>query len=559
MKKCSQCNRAYFDETLNYCLDDGTSLVYAPSTEPQTAILPGVLDVAETSTKTLGETDAEPAGNEQGGRQGRSGRALISVFAIVVLIAGGFLGYRYLGAKNTKQIDSVAVMPFVNESGNPDIEYLSDGITESLISSLSRLPNLTVKPRSTVFRYKGKNTDAAALGKELNVMAILNGTVAQRGADTAMHVELIDTALDTVLWSADYKRPLSDLAALQSEIARDVSTRLKSKLSGFEQRQLTSDYASNTGAYQLYLKGKFYSNKRTKNDINRSIEYFDQAVAADPDYAPAYAGLADVYRYLPGFDPLISSRDSAIKARENARKALSLNDELAEAHMSIGSILQDIDYDFAGAEREFKRAIDLEPNNGAAHASYAHLMATSGRTDEAAVHFKRALELEPVSVTISRSYGNFLMLTRRYDESLEQAKKTLELDPTFVLGYFSLANVYQLQGKYAETAESYAKSQDIRGNTQGATLIRESFAKGGWKGLLRTMVEAPRLTEMRPPYIRGTYYSWLGEKDKALDELEKAYEERSTFIPILKIDPRLDPLRNEPRFQQLVKKVGFPE
>ncbi|MGI8639234.1 MAG: protein kinase domain-containing protein [Pyrinomonadaceae bacterium] len=471
---------------------------------------------------------------------------------LLVLLAATGLGYWLFSNRiaNTKQIESIAVMPFVNESGNADIEYLSDGMTETLISSLSQLPNLNVKARSSVFRYKGKEIDAQTIGKELNVQAILNGRVVQRGQDLILYLELVDATTGNRIWGDQYNRKTADLVSLQSEIARDVSQKLKTKISGADEQKLAKNYTENAEAYQLYLRGRFYWNKSTAENHRKAIEYFNQAIAIDPNYALAYAGIADAYPLLSFTKP----QEVMSKAREAALKALSLDNNLAEAHVALGRVLLDYDYDFAAAERENKTAIELNPNYALAHSSYGSLLTRLGRHEEAFAKYRRALEIEPLSLRINRSYGEGLIYARRYDEAIAQLKKTLELDATFVAAHVSLGFAYQMKGKYAESLEERAKGRELQGNPQHAEQARESFAKGGWEGFLRDATG----DHNRAAYLTATLYAALGEKDEAFAELNKSYENREYFMTLLKVDPRLDPLRDDPRFQELLRKVGFP-
>jgi TolB-like protein/Flp pilus assembly protein TadD len=580
MKRCPQCQRSYSDETLNFCLEDGEILLdrdsvtdetrtaifgVSPSTdlsdEPQTALLSNLPSEAVTrhQISDTEKTAVLPTGavEEATDKSRKSKKFLLAAAIAAILLIGSFLGYKHLSLNNTKQIESIAVLPFVNESNNADIEYLSDGMTESLISSLSQLPNLNVKARSSVFRYKGKETDAQTIGKELNVQALLNGRVVQRGSDIILYVELVEAATENVLWKQTYNKTMANLVALQSDIARDVADKLKVKLSGADEQRLTKNYTENAEAYQLYLRGRFYWNRRTVKDIRKSIEYFQQAITVDPNYTLAYTGLADAYTVLPTYGGAASA-EVVPKAREAALKALSLDDQLAESHISLGMILNYYDYDFAGAEREFRRAIELNPNSAAAHQFYGNLLMHLGRFEEAYAEMGRALEIEPLSLLINRFYGLALLYDRRYDESATQLKKTLELDAGFVPAYDTLATVYRLQGKYADSVEAFANAEEALGNHEVAALMREIFAKGGWQKFLRAMTDQPQLDYRKSRYITATYHVELGERDEAIALLNKAYEDREFFMILLKVDPRLDPLRDDVRFQALLKKVGFP-
>src|SRR3954463_4039727 len=380
MKQCPRCQREYIDETLNFCLNDGEWLQdVSEPVEPATAVFG-----SESSSRlhpASPSTDSSTAETNV-----IFGKRSVVALAILLIAALGFGGYWLYGSRSAKHIDSIAVMPFVNQVGNSEVDYLSDGMTETLISSLTQLPDLAVKPRSSVFRYKGKDADAKTIGKELNVTAILNGTVAQRGSEMALHVELIDTATENLLWSADYKRQLTNLVALQGEITRDVVEKLKIKLSSTDRQNLAKNYTQNAEAYQLYLQGRYFWNKQNVSDVDRSIEYFKKAIEIDPNYALAYAGLADAY----SLNVARANRERMAKAKEAALKAISLDDNLAEAHASLGRPLAVDDFDFAAAEREMRRAIDLNPNYGTAHEFLADLLSILGRYEEALPEHQRS-------------------------------------------------------------------------------------------------------------------------------------------------------------------------
>jgi TolB-like protein len=555
MKRCPKCSRTYDDETLNFCLDDGAWLVeVTTSGEPATAVLTSESPTRVHST----EVSFPPGSATTSGQNISSSRKFVigSALALLVVAAAGFGAYWFLGNKTSKQIGSIAVMPFVNESGNPEFEYISDQATETLISSLTKLPDLIVKPRSSVIRYKGKDTDVKSLGRDLSVEALLNGSVAQRGNDIALHVELIEIATERVLWSEDYRKPLSALATLQSEIARDIAGKLQARLTSADQQQLARKYTDNPEAYQLYLKGRFHWNKRTKNDMYKAIEHFQQAANLDPNYAQPYAGLADSYLILPGYDRSVSRRETAIKAREYALKALSLDESLADAHVAVARVLEYYDFDFSGAEREFKRAMDLDASYALAYHGYGYLLAALGRHDEAHANYRKALALEPASPEIYRGYAVSLMLARRYDECEAQLKKAIDLEPNFELTYYSVAGLDILRGRYFEGVEAYARGAEVRGDPATAAAMRESFAKGGHVGFIRGF-ETGKWGTITPSYILAGHLLTIGEKEKAMASLEKAYEDREPFIILLNVDPRLDGLRDEPRFQEIVKKIGL--
>ncbi len=488
----------------------------------------------------------------------RQRKGIFTVVLAILLLAALGLGYWFYNhrATNRTPIESIAVLPFINEGGNADVEYLSDGMTETLISSLSQLPKLNVKARSSVFRYKGKDTNAWTIGRELNVQAILMGRVVQRGEQLTLYLELVDAQSGNRIWGEQYNRKLKDLITLQSDIARDVSQKLKTKFLGPDEQPLAKNYTGNVEAYQLYLKGRFYWNKRTVSDFRRSIEYLQQAIAADPNYALAYAALANSYASLSNSNGA-PPREVIPKARQAALKALSLDERLVEAHTALGIVLCD-EYDFAGAEREYKHALELNPNDATAHLQYGWLLTFFARHEEALAEDRRALEIEPLSLSINRSYGDHLLYARRYDESIAQLKKTLDLDANFETAHNSLGYAYWMNTNYAESVEEFAKRREAGGSQQLAALVRESFAKGGWAGFLQMRIGEFR-TSNTSSYAVAIYRAALGEKDEAFAELNKAYENREFGLELLKVDPRLDPLRSDPRFAELMRKVGLPQ
>jgi len=482
--------------------------------------------------------------------------AIIGVLLVGVILTAGYFTFVSRGG-STKQIGSIAVMPFVNESGNADVEYLSDGMTETLINSLSQIPHLSVKARSSVFRYKGKEIDPKKIAAELNVQAILTGRVVQRGDQLTLNLELIDAQTENILWGNRYERKSSELVALQSEIARNVSNKLKTKLSGAEAAKVEKNYTANAEAYQLYLKGRFYGSKRTAKDAQKSIEYFQQAADIDPNYALAYAGLAESNWFL-AFYSYPQVNEAVPKARELALKALELDNSLAEPHSVLGVICFNYDHDFACMERETKLAIELNPNYAEAHRRYGLLHQDLGRFEEARIEIRRALEIDPLSPVINFQYAQVLFYERKYEESETQSKKNVELDPNFWYAHYQLFYVYRMKRDYASAVEELAKVQDARGEPDAAKLIRESFAKGAWQGFLRKITEERTRLKLYP-YFVATFFAELGEKDKAFATLSEAIKTKDQHTAWMKVDPYMNPLRDDPRFQEVPKKAGFPE
>ena len=483
---------------------------------------------------------------------------LAAAVSLVVLVAGITAFALFLLGRNANAaINSIAVMPFVNESGNADVEYLSDGMTETLINSLSKVPNLSVKARSSVFRYKGKEVDPKKIAAELNVQTILTGRVVQRGDQLTLNLELIDAQTENILWGNRYERKSSELVALQSEIARDVSNKLKTKLSGADAAKVEKNYTANSEAYQLYLKGRFYGSKRTAKDAQKSIEYFQQAAAIDPNYALAYAGLAESNWFLALYSyPQVN--EVIPKARELAMKALELDNSLAEPHSILGVICLNHDHDLACMERETKLAIELNPNYAEGHRRYGLLLQDLGRFEEARIAEKRALEIDPLSPVTNFNWAQLLFFERKYEESETQSKKNVELDPNFWYARLQLFYVYRMKRDYAAAVEELAKVQDARGEPDAAKLIRESFAKGDWQGFLRTITEERTRLKLYP-YFVATFFAELGEKDKAFATLNEAIETKDQHAAWMKVDPYMNPLRDDPRFQEVLKKAGFSE
>src|SRR5258706_4295776 len=480
--------------------------------------------------------------------------AVITLLVLVAAAAGLFL---YLKARNTAvAIASIAVMPFVNASGNAAIEYLSDGMIETLITSLSQIPGLNVKARSSVFRYKGKETNPKTVGKELKVQAILNGRVAQRGDQLAVNLELVDVQTENVIWSEQYNRKQTDLVSLQSDIARDVSSKLKIKLSGADEQKFTKNYTQNTEAYKLYLQGRFYANKRTPKDSRKAIDCFQQAVRIDPNYAVAYAVLGISYAYLTiyGDEP---ASETFPKAREYSLKATELDSTLAEPHILLGLLKFLQDHDFAGWERESQQALAANPSSTDAHRLNGFRLMFLGRFDEALAEEQRALEIEPLSTAGNINYAYALFYSGRIDESEAQTKKAIELAPDFWMSHYYLYNIYRFKGNYAEAVEELAKSKELRDETEAARLIRESFAKGGWQGFLRAVTVEHAPMKMTAYNMAG-FYAETGDKDRAFAALNEALDKADQFIGFVKIDPFMKPLRDDARFQQFVKRVGFP-
>jgi len=486
--------------------------------------------------------------------------ALVAVAAILVLVLGG--AWFYFSRSNENTIDSIAVLPFVNADGDPNMEYLSDGITESLTDSISQLPNLSVIAHSSVFRYKGRNPDPQTVGKELGVRALLTGRIVQRGDRLIISAELVDAGNNRRLWGGQYDRRPSDILAIQSEISREISEQLRSRLTNEEQRRVTKHYTENTEAYQDYLKGRYYWNKRTGEDIKRAIEYFNQAIAKDPSYALAYVGLADCYIVIPNYSD-VSTQEAYIKAKAAATKALEIDDTLAEAHTSLGGIKSDFEWDFAGAEKELKRALTLNPNYATAHHWYAQFLSAMGRHDEAIAEIKRAQTLDPLSLIINAVAGDTYTKARQYDLAIDQLRKPIEMDKNFSRAHRYLGNVYIEKGMYNEAIAAFRTADSVAGRgTERVDALQQAYTSGGADGYWKKQLEFLKADSEKGAlldYAVASVYARLGDKEQAISWLEKAFRSHDPYLVYLKIDKPFDSLRSDARVMDLMRRVGLPQ
>jgi TolB-like protein/Flp pilus assembly protein TadD len=484
-------------------------------------------------------------------------RLLVAPLMIAVIALGGFLGYRYF-ASNTKQIESIAVMPFINDSGNADVEYLSDGMTETLIKSLSGLPGLDVKPRSAVFRYKGKDTDPQTVGKELNVQAMLSGRVAQRGDQIMLSLELVDVQKNSVIWTEQYQRKQSDIVSLQSEIAKDVSTKLKAKLSGAEETKVTKAAAADPEAYQAYLKGRYYWNRRTALNIKKAIEQFKFATDRDPNYALAFVGLADCYAVLNEYAGTPTS-ETLPQARAFAERALTLDPQLAEPHATLG-LISDNTWQWEEAETEFKRAIELNPSYPTAYHWYSIFLKGAGRNDEAAEMIKKARELDPLSSVIAVNVTRMYQLQNNYEASIENSLKSIELDPNFGPAHQYLGLSYLKVGRNAEAVAELERAVELT-NRSAITLgdLGYVYAMTGKQAeadkLIKELEGKYERREGLGQYIAAVYLG-LGDKDKAFEWLEKDFQVRNGKLKEVRWQLQFESIFDDPRFKDLMRRMG---
>ncbi len=488
---------------------------------------------------------------------------LAVAIALLVLVIGAVSLSLYLHAQNTEvAIDSIAVLPFEDQNHDLDTEYLSDGVTESIINSLTQLPNLRVIARSSVFRYKGKQTDPITVANELGVRAVLTGRIMQRGENLTVSAELIDVRDKKQLWGERYERKVSDLLSVQRDIAEEITDRLRLKLSGAEKDRLTKHYTENPEAYQLYLKGRYFLNARTEESIGKAIAYFQQAIAKDPVYALAYSGLADSYSALVFPVEAVTPREAMPKAKEAAMKALAIDNALAEAHASLGYVKFYFDWDWPGAETEFKRGIELNPAYAEGHHYYSHFLIAMGRDEESLIESRRCLELEPLNLLLNVHLGWHYLYARQYDQAVNQLKKTLEMDANFAQTHRWLGLALEQQTRSAEAIDELQKAIALfGGNTLTEAELAHAHAVSGKRD--EAQKELARLKETAqykyvPAYQIAGIYAGLGEKDQAFAWLEKAYDERSDLLVNLKREQEFDGLRSDPRFADLLRRVGLP-
>ncbi len=486
-------------------------------------------------------------------------KTVMAAAAALVLMAAAVGGYFVL--RGGDKIDSLAVLPFVNSTNDPQTEYLSDGITESLINGLSQSPKLKVMSRSAVFRYKGQNQDPQSIAKALGVHAILTGRMVQRGDTLSISVELVDARDGRLLWGEQYNRKLADLLTVQEEIARDMYEKLSSRLSGAEEKRVAKRSTQNAEAYQLYLKGLYNWNRWTEDGFKKAIVNYQTAVEKDPGYAVAYTGLADSYILL-GDLGYMASNEAWPKAKDAAGQALAKDASLAEAHTSAALVKELFDWDWSGAEKEFQRAIQLNANSAAAHHWYGEFLAKMGRFEEAAQQLQRAQEVDSQSPMINATLGWLFFVRHENERATQQLQKTLSLDPNFAPARRTLEIVYAQRGMTREALGEWQKALTLAGNPELAASLDTDFAATGYQGLLRDWMEGlKQVAKDRyvSPYGIAQSHARLGENGPAMEWLGKAYQEHDSRLVALKVDPCFDALRTDPKFQELIKRIGLPQ
>ncbi len=487
-------------------------------------------------------------------RRGWRKYALAAGTGLIVL--GGAMAYLLL--HRPAAIDSLAILPFANASKSADADYLSDGITDSLIGNLSSVPGLKVKSTNAVRKYKGGDVDAGQAGRELDVGAVLTGRIVQRGEGLSIRADLIDTRDNSEIWGEDFERKPSEILSVEQDITARISEKLR--LSGEDKQQLARRETANPEAYQLYLKGRYFTAKFTKDGSDRGLDYFRQAIAADPNYALAYQGLADYYGVID--DVFVPARDAESKAKAAALKALELDDHLAESHEALGAVLFWYDYDWPGAEREFRRAIELNQNLAGAHSLYGWYLTSLGQPQKGIGEGRKAQALDPLAAEPLQILSQDLYMNRQYPEAVEQARKALDLDPKYFLANLELALTYIAQGKSREaiTAARSAREDEPLADWPTAVLGMAYAADGQRAEAEKALAEMNQKASRGwvPAYAFAEIYAGLRDKSSTLDALEKSYEERAWFLTYLNTAPEFDFIRSEPRFQALVRRMNFP-
>lgn len=467
-----------------------------------------------------------------------------------------------LSEAKDRSVLRIAVLPLENSGGNPETEFLSDGVSESLITRLSQLSSLRVISRTSAFRYKGQAIDPRGVGLELEVDAVLAGRMVTRGNALSISLELINIRDNSIMWGDRYNREINDLATVEDEIARSVAEKLQVKLTGGSPASLPKRSTQNPAAYQLYLKGRYYWNKRTGDAVKRGLEYFNQAIELDPAYALGYAGIADSYAMMV-FNIMISPRDGLPKARAAASRALELDERLAEARSSLAFVKMFYDWDWAGAEREFHRTFDLNPNYSIARQWYAMELAALGRHEEAVRETERGLQIDPLSLSINATSSLLLYFVRQYNEALEQGLATVDMDPNFFASHFASGLALEQKGELEKAITEFRASADLSGRWPlfVAAYGHACAAAGKREEALKAIAEL-RDTSVRKyvsSYAVAAVYAGFGDKELTLDWLEKAYEERGTWMIFLNVHPYFDFLRAEARFQTLLEKIALPK
>jgi serine/threonine-protein kinase len=533
--------------------DTISSSAVATSSGPGTVAtaLPSVMSSGDVAARTTSSAEYLVSGIKQH-KKGAVAAVTLLIGAIAALI------YFFYPAASSGAIDSIAVLPFANAGADPNMEYVSDGVSESLINSLSQLQRLRVTARTTAFRYKGKEVDPQQIGRELNVRAVLMGRVRQVGDTLNIQVDLVDATTGAQLWGEEYNRKVSDILAVKQDISREITDKLRLRLTGDEQKQITRRDTTNADAYQSYLRGRFHWNKRTGVELKKAIEQFQQAIDRDPNYALAYAGLADCYMLLEQYAGVPSS-ETAAKTRAAAERAIAIDDSLAEAHTSLAFHYHQ-SWQWAESEKEFKRAISLNPNYPTARHWYQILLEALGRNDEAFVEIKRALELDPLSPVLEVNIGDAYARKGDLDSAMEHAKRLVQLDPNFPLAHHIHGLVYLRQRRYAEAIGEFQQNVANDRSAYSLSYLGHAYAMAGRRdeaaAVLKELEGMYNKRESLAQY-QAAVYAGLGDKDQAFAWLEKGFQARNATLVFVVFDLTFEPLQSDPRYADLLRRMGL--
>jgi serine/threonine protein kinase/Tfp pilus assembly protein PilF len=507
------------------------------------------------------KVNVAPSGPTPAAAAGKWKWAAAAALAII-LVAAGWFAWRSRGG-GSDEVSSVAVLPFTNQSGSPDTEYLSDGITESLINDLSKLPKLAVMSRSSVFRYKGRDVDPQAVAKDLKVEAVVTGRVLQRGDQLLVSAELIDARSNRNLWGERYDRKMTDLVAVQQDISGAIAARLRERLSGDAVKPAVNGRTRDPEAYQLYLKGEYYYEKRTRDSLEKANDYFNQAIQKDPGYAMAWAGLAANYFVLPDYAP-VSNAEAMPKARAAAEKALALDDTIAEAHGVLAGIHNAL-FEWEAAEQEFRRTLELNPNDANTRNWYAFFLIEEGRNSEAIAQSKQAIQLEPLNLKYNDTLAAMYRYAGQYELALDQARKSLEMDPSYASTSRNLSEVSAALHQYDAWLDNWKKTATLANDHEDLEIAEEAarvYATSGHQAAMRRIIELQLQLAKRSyvdPAKIAFNYAEMGDKDQAFSWLEKGYAEKSDFTVYIKVEWRMKSLRSDARYGALLKKIGLPQ
>ena len=580
MKRCPQCNRVENDDTLTFCRADGTALISdsgfgvdagtskfgsaSASSEIETSVLPHLSTSPEINRSTAPTTVLPAPSAGTTGALAKPNRRKIVIAVVVIATAviaatTAFVVNSYLSKKRDTSIESIAVLPFQNSTGDPNVEYLSDGIAESLINSLTQLQQLKVIARSTAFRFKGKDIDPQTVGRELNVRAVLMGRVRQAGDRLNIQVDLVDASTGAQLWGQEYERSATDALSIKQAIAREVTEKLRLRLSGEQQQQLVKRETSNPEAYQFYLRGRYYWNRRSADGLKKAIQEFQQAVDRDPNYALGYVGLADSYLVLEEYAG-VPATETLPKAQAAAERALQIDASLAEAHASRAFLFHN-QWRWAEAEEEFRKAIALNPNYPTTHHWYSISFRVKRQFDEALKEMKLAQELDPLSPNIANNVAMMFLLNHDTESAVREWKKVIELDPNFSPAGANLAFAYIKQQRYEEAIAEFQRSVELSGRASlHLSGLGYGYAVSGKREealhIVRELEERYVKGESNGQYV-ARVYAGLGDKDQAFAWLEKDFRQRSGLLSIITWWFAFDGLRSDPRYADLVRRMGL--